>query len=165
MYSDKNECMIELRNRLEIEVDWTMDIETNEYNGDKILKYNGKFILIYNAILILCIIISLILIPVTDSLSIIFTFVFGVWLLVFFFIDMVNRISSQMMLKKYDTDELRKELSNTTTKKISGIETYLTDNYIISNSKKIRIVRYQDIVWTYIAEPYGRVAQKRMNRN
>lgn len=78
---------------------------------------------------------------------------------------MVNRISSQMMLKKYDTDELRKELSNTTTKKISGIETYLTDNYIISNSKKIRIVRYQDIVWTYIAEPYRRVAQKRMNRN
>ncbi len=38
----------------------------------------------------------------TDGLSIIIAGVFGVWLLVFVVIDITNRISSNVALKKYN---------------------------------------------------------------
>lgn len=132
----------------------------NNYDVDKILKYNGKFILKCNLILLACVIICLILMPETDGLSVVIAGVFGVWLLVFIIMDIINRIVSGVSLKKYDLNEIKKELSDQKTRKIDGIDTYLTDNYIISNSKTIKITKYSDIIWTYLARPVGTVAQQ-----
>ncbi len=139
-----------------------MDAERNNYDVDKILKYNGKFILICNVILIICTMVSLLLVEVTDSLSIIFAGVFGFWLLIFLVIDISNRIESKIALKKYNIDEIKEELLNAKTRKIDGIETYLTENYIVTNAKVIRITKYKDIVWTYPAKTVGTVSQKSM---
>ena len=78
------------------------DIIDNNCDADKILKYNGKSILKCNLILLACVIICLILMPMTDGLSIIIAGVFGVWLLVFVVIDITNRISSNVALKIYN---------------------------------------------------------------
>lgn len=119
-------------------------------NVDKILKHNGKFILICNIILILCIIISLLLVNATDSLSLVFTWVFGFHLLIFLIIDIVNRIRSNIALKKYNLNEIKEELASDSTRKLDGVETYLTENYIISNATVIRITKYEDIKWAYL---------------
>jgi len=132
----------------------------NNYDVDKILKYNSKFILKCNLILLACIIICLILMPMTDGLSVVIAGVFGVWLLIFIVIDIINRIISGVALRKYDLNEIKRELSLKTTRKLDGTEIYLTDNYIISNSKKIYITKYSDIVWTYLARPMGTTAQQ-----
>lgn len=130
------------------------------YNVKNILKYNGKFILKCNLILLICIIICLILIPMTDGLSVVIAGVFGIWLLIFTIIDIGNRIVSGISLRKYDLNEIKKELLESSTRKIDGIDTYLTDNYIVSNSKTIKITKYSDIVWTYLARPIGTVNQQ-----
>lgn len=130
------------------------------YNVKNILKYNGKFILKCNLILLICIIICLILIPMTDGLSVVIAGVFGIWLLIFTIIDIGNRIVSGISLRKYDLNEIKKELLEPSTRKIDGIDTYLTDNYIVSNSKTIKITKYSDIVWTYLARPIGTVNQQ-----
>lgn len=132
----------------------------NEYDINKILRYNNKLILISILILSACTIISLTLMPFTDGLSIIFSFIFGSWLLVFVIIDIVNRVISNNALKKYNIDEVKKELSSLKTEKLEELEVYLTENYIISNCKKVCITKYSDIVWTYLITPSGRVVQK-----
>lgn len=137
-----------------------MDTEKNNYDVEKILKYNGKFIVICNIILTICIVISLLLVKVTDSLSLIMAGVFVFLLLIFLVIDVANRLESKITLKKYNFDEVKKELSNAKTIKIDGIETYLTENYIVTNAKVIRITKYKDIAWTYPHQPSGMVAQK-----
>lgn len=137
-----------------------MDTEKNNYDVKKILKYNGKFILICNIILTTCIVISLLLVNVTDSLSLIMAGVFVFLLLIFLVIDVANRLESKITLKKYNFDEIKKELANAKTRKIDGIETYLTENYIVTNAKVIRITKYKDIAWTYLAKPSGTVSQK-----
>ena len=139
-----------------------MDTEKNNYDVDKILKYNGKFILICNVILIICTIISLLLVKVTDSLSLILAGVFVFYMLIFLIIDIANRLRSKIALKKYNLDEIKKELANAKTRKIDGIETYLTENYIVTNAKVIRITKYKDIAWTYLDKPLGMVHQKAM---
>ena len=94
-----------------------MDTEKNNYDVKKILKYNGKFILICNVILIICTIISLLLVNVTDSLSLVFTWVFGFHLLIFLIIDIVNRLRSMIALKKYNLNEIKEELASDSTRK------------------------------------------------
>ena len=136
------------------------NIVVDIYNVKNILKYNGKFILKCNLILLICIIICLILIPMTDGLSVLIAGVFGIWLLIFIIIDIGNRIVSGISLRKYDLNEIKKELLEPSTRKIDGIDTYLTDNYIVSNSKTIKITKYSDIVWTYLARPIGTVNQQ-----
>lgn len=140
----------------EIKTNIVVDI----YNVKNILKYNGKFILKCNLILLICIIICLILIPMTDGLSVLIAGVFGIWLLIFIIIDIGNRIVSGISLRKYDLNEIKKELLEPSTRKIDGIDTYLTDNYIVSNSKTIKITKYSDMVWTYLARPIGTVNQQ-----
>lgn len=140
----------------EIKTNIVVDI----YNVKNILKYNGKFILKCNLILLICIIICLILIPMTDGLSVVIAGVFSIWLLIFIIIDIGNRIVSGISLRKYDLNEIKKELLEPSTRKIDGIDTYLTDNYIVSNSKTIKITKYSDIVWTYLARPIGTVNQQ-----
>ena len=139
-----------------------MDTEKNNYDVKKILKYNGKLILICNVILIICTIISLLLVKVTDSLSLILAGVFVFYMLIFLIIDIANRLRSKIALKKYNLDEIKKELANAKTRKIDGIETYLTENYIVTNAKVIRITKYKDIAWTYLDKPLGMVHQKAM---
>lgn len=136
-----------------------MEQEKNNFDIDKILKYNGEFIFKCNMVLVLGITVSLILLPVTDSLSIVLSGVFAFYLLIFATIDIANRIESKWALRKYDIEVVKKELSNISTKKFDGIEIYLTDNYIVSNAKVIRITKYQDIAWVYASEPLGRVSQ------
>ena len=119
-------------------------------NVDKILKHNGKFILICNIILILCIIISLLLVDVTDSVSLIIAIDLGMMLAVGIVIDIVNRIRSIIALKKYNLNEIKEELASDSTRKLDGVETYLTENYIVSNATVIRITKYEDIKWAYL---------------
>ena len=54
-----------------------MEQEKNNLDADKILKYKGKYILIHNLILVVCIVISILLVNVTDSISLIFAINFG----------------------------------------------------------------------------------------
>lgn len=122
----------------------------NKYDIDKILKHNGKFILICNIILILCIIISLLLVDVTDSVSLIIAIDLGMLLAVGIVIDIVNRIRSMIALKKYNLNEIKEELASDSTRKLDGLETYLTENYIVSNATVIRITKYEDIEWAYL---------------
>ena len=119
-------------------------------NVDKILKHNGKFILICNIILILCIIISLLLVDVTDNVSLIIAIDLGMMLAVGIVIDIVNRIRSIIALKKYNLNEIKEELASDSTRKLDGVETYLTENYIVSNATVIRITKYEDIKWAYL---------------
>jgi len=135
-------------------------VENNKYDVDKILKYNGKVILKCNLILLACIVICLIIMPITDGLSVIIAGIFAVWLLIFIIIDIINRIVSNVALKKRNLDEIKKELLDYKTRKIDGLDTYLTDNYIVSNSKTIKITKYSDVVWIYLARPMGTVAQQ-----
>ncbi len=127
-----------------------MDTEKNNYDVKKILKYNGKFILICNIILTICIVMSLLLVNVTDSLSLIFAGIFVFHMLIFLIIDIVNRLRSKIALKKYNLNEIKEELENDNTRKLDGVETYLTDNYIVSNATVIRITKYEDIEWAYL---------------
>lgn len=127
-----------------------MDTEKNNYDVKKILKYNGKFILICNIILTICIVISLLLVNVTDSLSLVFTWVFGFYLLIFLIIDIANRFRSMIALKKYNLNEIKEELASDSTRKLDGVETYLTENYIVSKGIIIRITKYEDIKWAYL---------------
>lgn len=141
----------------------TASLETNvhnNYDANKILKYNGKFIFKCNLILIVCIILSLFFMSTTDGLSAIIAVVFTVWLLVFTVIDIINRIISSIALKRYNLDEVKKEILDKKSRKIEGLDTYLTDNYIVSNSKTIKITKYSDIVWTYLARPMGTIYQQ-----
>lgn len=119
-------------------------------NVDKILKHNGKFILICNIILILCIIISLLLVDVTDSVSLIIAIDLCMMLAVGIVIDIVNRIRSKIALKKYNLNEIKEELASDSARKLDGVETYLTENYIVGNATVIRITKYEDIKWAYL---------------
>lgn len=127
-------------------------------NVEKILKYNGKYILACTLVGITLSIISLFLIPFTDGLSVILVGVFGIWTFVFIVIDIINRIKTNISLKKYDINILKKELENSI--KLAGIDTYLTNNYIISNSKTIKITKYSEIKWVFVENVTGTVSQK-----
>ena len=127
-----------------------MDAEKDNFNVDKILKHNGKIILICNIILILCIIISLLLVDVTDSVSLIIAIDLCMMLAVGIVIDIVNRLRSKIALKKYNLNEIKEELASDSARKLDGVETYLTENYIVSNATVIRITKYEDIKWAYL---------------
>lgn len=120
---------------------FTSQDNNKNINIEKILKYNGKFVLICILICIILTIISIALIPVTDSLSVLLAGCFGIWTLFFIVIDIINYIKSNNELKKYDINVLKKELENAI--KLNK-NTYITDNYIISNSKTIKITKHND---------------------
>ena len=134
--------------------------DKKEIDAEKVLKYNGKFIRNCNLILFILVIISLLSIGISDGLSIIFVGVFAIWFLVFSIIDIINRIITNKALKKYDMNEIKRELKSDNVIKLKGIDTYLTDNYIISNSKTLKITKYEEIAWIYVAKPMGTVEQK-----
>ena len=127
-----------------------MDIEKNNYDVNKILKYNGKFLLICNVILTICIVISLLLMNVTDSVAFIIAIALGMMLVVGIVIDIANRFRSMIALKKYNLNEIKDELASDSAKKLDGLETYLTENYIVSNATVIRITKYEDIEWAFL---------------
>lgn len=133
-------------------------VNNDEIN--KVLKYNNGLMIKLYLISLACIIISLVLIPITGGLSIAVAFAIAPWLIIFVCIDIMNRIISYNEVKKYNIDELKNELLDAKTTKIAGTETYLTENYIISNSKTIKITRYDDIVWTYAGAATGNVKQR-----
>ena len=128
---------------------------------EKILKYNGKFVLTWIMIFLIPVVISLLLVSVTDSLSLITAFIFGIWALIFIIIDIINRVKSYKALKRYDINIIKNELAKAT--KLDGIETYLTDNFIISNSKTIKITKYSDIEWIFAVRPGGSPSQKMLS--
>jgi len=142
----------------------SIDIEKAKDKGnvdvERILKYDGKLIKICILTLVVLVIISLMLTKITDSLSLIFVGVFGIWIPFFAIIDIVNRSTTKKALNKYDINEIKKELQEKDVVKLKGIETYLTENYIISNSKSLKITKYDEIKWTYVAKPIGTVAQQ-----
>ena len=125
---------------------------------EKILKYNGKFVLTWILINLIPFVISLFLIPFFGSVPFTLAIFFGIWVLIFIIIDVINRIKSYNALKKYDINILKNELINAV--KLEGIETYLTDNFIISNSKTIKITKYSDIEWIFSVRPGGAPSQK-----
>ena len=127
-----------------------MDIEKNNYDVNKILKYNGKFLLICNIILTICIVISLLLVNVTDSVAFIIAIALGMMLVVGIVIDIANRFRSMIALKKYNINEIKDELASDSAKKLDGVEIYLTENYIVSNSTVIHITKYEDIEWAFL---------------
>ena len=131
-----------------------MEQEKNNLDADKILKYKGKYILIQNLILVVCIVISILLVNVTDSISLIFAINFGLLLVIGIVIDIVRRLWRKIVFKKYDIHEIKEELSNVKAKKLDGVETYLTENYIVCNEMLIRITKYADIEWAYLYIAY-----------
>ena len=144
----------------------TISSANNEYsirnnNYENALKYNGKFlricILVSTLITIILLVIPLFSI---DLPTLILAFATGFYAIVFIIIDIINRIRSYITLKKYDINELKNELSSSNTIKIDGIDTYLTEHYIISNSNTIKVTRYDDIVWLHIYYLSGPVPQR-----
>lgn len=120
----------------------------------KILTFNSK-----NKPLILLFVLtiaSLILIPFTDSLSLLLTGAFAIYTLILLGIHITNRIKSINVVNKYGFDELKKELLSNNTIKVEGINTYLTEKYIISNHQKVVIIEYKDISWIYPTRIRGR---------
>ena len=84
----------------------------------------------------------------------------GIWAIIFGIIDIINRIKTKKALSKYDINEIKKELLGKNVKKLKGIEIYLTKNYIISNSKYLKITRYDEIDWIYLSKAGGTVSQQ-----
>lgn len=126
-------------------------------NVKDILKYHNKLLVKAILICFFLTIISLLLVNLTDSLSIILAFVFCIFMLVFIFLDIINRIKSFIAIKRYGKDILEKELENSI--KIYNSDTYLTENFIISNTKTIKVTKYSDIDLVFLAEPSGNTRQ------
>lgn len=124
----------------------------------KILKYDGKFLHICILVCIILVVISLLCMSFTDGLSIIIAGVSICWGVIFLIIDITSFIITKNTLKKYDVYELQSELENAF--KLDGIDTYLTKNYIISNSKIVKITKYSDIAWIFTDKARGTVSQQ-----
>lgn len=140
-------------------------------NAEEILKYNVKWTKYFILTLLLGALISLLFLEVSDGLSILLTFTCVGWSLFLVIIDVVGRLKRKITLKKYDINEITKDLQSQNTVKVYGIETYLTDNYIISNLQNLKINRYDEIVWLYLEDrtvywysptTYGRYRSTRM---
>ena len=129
-------------------------------NPEEVLKYNNKHIKISILILLVLIIVCILLIKISDSLSLILAFMLGIYAILFIILDIINRIKTKKALSKYDINELREELLGKEVKKLKGIETYLTNNYIISNSKYLKITRYDEIDWIYLSRARGTASQQ-----
>ena len=136
-------------------------IENKEnINPEEVLKYKNKFIKFSILILLILIAICILLIKISDSLSLILACMLGIWAIIFGIIDIINRIKTKKALSKYDINEIKKELLGKNVKKLKGIEIYLTKNYIISNSKYLKITRYDEIDWIYLSKAGGTVSQQ-----
>jgi len=120
-----------------------------EQDIEKILKYNGKYVTIWILTLLTLSIILVVLSKILDELFLLGAFAVGAWIPFFVGIDIFNRIKTKKMMNKYDINEIRKELRAKDAIKLEGIETYITDNYIISNNGRIAITKYSDIYWIY----------------
>lgn len=132
--------------------------KNTKIDPEKILKYNGKFATYCILSCLVIIIISLLLIPFTDSVSLIIAIVSVIPLAMFLIIDVINRIKTYKALKNNDIKILNSELENAI--KLKDIEVYLTDNYIICNMAFLSITKYTDIDWIYLDIFKGRVQQK-----
>lgn len=136
-----------------------------EENIDKeyVLKYNGKFTTYCIWALVVGLVISLLLMQFSKGLLTIIIFMCcSIYLPFFIVIDIVNRIKTNNALNKYNINEIKEELNKENVIKLDDIDTYLTDNYIISNSKYIKITKYDEIQWIYQERPVGRVVQQGM---
>lgn len=131
------------------------DIDT-----ERILRYNGKFVKVCIWIALILLLICLLGMKFIDVSFLLFIPVPVLFLPVFVIIDIINRIITKKALCKYDISEIKKELQAVSAIKLKGIETYLTKNYIISNSKFLKITKYDEITWIYLAQPIGTVAQQ-----
>lgn len=69
--------------------------------------------------------------------------------LVFLIVGTVNFIKTKKKLKSIDIDELKSALAKATTVEYPKIGIYLTDQYLISNSNSLTILKYEDILWLY----------------
>jgi len=124
---------------------------TKQNNFKNILKYNGIFLFILGFIFLT---LSLFLHFYINPIDYFFTNFFGCLGLMLLFIDLNRRINSNITLKKHDINLLESELINAT--KLHQIDTFLTKNYIISNSKRVRITKYDDIEWIFVPTQKGR---------
>ena len=119
---------------------------------EKVLKYNNKNITsIVTMLFFICTIISVLCISITDSLSLILAFVFGIEAIFLWCLLLPKKIRSKRVVSKYGVDELKKELLSEETIKLSGKDIYLTPKYIIANNgpQGVQVTNYTDIVWIY----------------
>lgn len=113
---------------------------------EKILKYNNKNF-IPSLLFLALTIFSLMLAPFTDSLTLIITAALLIYTVVLFSICIIYKIKSKNTVKEYDFEKLKKELLSKDIIKVNGIDTYLTNNYIISNHRRVIVKKYSDIAW------------------
>lgn len=115
---------------------------------DNILKIN-KNQFIPTLVFFIFIVIFFILTLLLNSLFLIAVFVSVVWFIFFIILNIINIVISYNSFKRYDINEVKRELSSKDVIKLRGKNTYLTQNYIVSNDTAVRIVKYDDIVWIY----------------
>ena len=119
---------------------------------EKVLKYNNKNIAsMFIMLFFICTIISVLCISITDSLSLILAFVFGIIALLLWCLLLLKKIKSKRVILKYGIDELKEELLSEETIKVNKKNIYLTPNYIIANNGAhgVQVTNYTDIVWIY----------------
>jgi len=144
---------IKTTNQYDNPMQFTQQNNEEPIDVEKILKYNGSFIL-------KCILISgsitillFLLIPLFGFFSMFIGIATGIYTLIFIIIDIIYRIKTNNVLKKYDINILKNELQNSI--KLNKCDTCLTENYIISNSNAIRITKYSDIEWVFSQNVQG----------
>lgn len=119
----------------------------NSNEMEKLLQYNGKPLLICTLFAFVPSVITLIAAPFTNVLLMVGATVCAVWTLVFAVLYIAGRRQFNHTLNKYDINELKSELE--TGIKLDGTNTYMTENYIISNNYQIKITEYSEIEFVY----------------
>lgn len=129
--------------------------DNSDIDVEKVLRYNGKFVKVCIWILITLLLISLFGMKFIHILFVVLLLFSVVFLTIFVGIDIVNRAITKKSLKKYDINDVRQELLSNSVIKLNDTETYLTKNYIISNSNSLKITKYSEIEWIYLSQTGG----------
>ena len=124
-------------------------------NAERVLTFRNKPMIVTLLICLGLALVSVILMPFTDGLSVIVAGVMGIYAIVFLIIWISHWSKSSAALKKYGRENLLSELLSPETVQVEGIDTYLTKNYIISNHRRVVVTKYSDIAWVYHTQARG----------
>ena len=75
---------------------------------------------------------------------------FGIFSFVSLCIFITGAIHTKSTIKKYGMQELENELSGANIVAYPKANTYLTDNFVMSNMSGLKAIKYEDILWTYM---------------
>ena len=117
--------------------------------AERVLTFRKKPMIVTLLICLGLVLVSVMMMPFTDDLSVLVAVAIGIYTIMFLIIWTSHWSKSSAAVKKYGRENLLLELTDPETVYLKNSKAYLTKNYIICNHLRVNVAKYSDIAWVY----------------